>query len=224
MIGAVEAEVKPVLGALKRAGLANTATVVLVGSGARGVRNPRSDIDILVLHDDGHRIRLKRPGDIHLQQVSRSKFLRRLEKGDDYPCWALRLGVPLHDPDGWWAEQVATELHSPHWPDWRPKVEHARKRMRMASELLDTGDVDAASEEFLFAASHLARATLLRHGVFPLSRPELPSQIDAADPGLARLLQRLIGGEIDPADLRSVESILDQRLGQLSNSLTEAVR
>ena len=90
MIGAVEAEVKPVLDALKRAGLANTATVVLVGSGARGVRNPRSDIDILVLHDDGHRIRLKRPGDIHLQQVSRSKFLRRLEKGDDYPCWALR--------------------------------------------------------------------------------------------------------------------------------------
>ena len=224
MIGAVESEVKPVLGALKRAGLANTATVVLVGSGARGVRNPRSDIDILVLHDDGHRIRLKRPGDIHLQQVSRSKFLRRLEKGDDYPCWALRLGVPLHDPDGWWAEQVATELHSPHWPDWRAKVEHARKRMRMASELLDTGDVDAASEEFLFAASHLARATLLRHGVFPLSRPELPSQIDAADPGLARLLQRLIGGEIDPADLRSVESILDQRLGQLANALAETVR
>ena len=87
MNGAVEAEAKPVLDALKRAGLANTATVVLVGSGARGVRNPRSDIDILVLHDDGHRIRLKRPGDIHLQQVSRSKFLRRLEKGDDYPCW-----------------------------------------------------------------------------------------------------------------------------------------
>ena len=224
MIGSVEAEAKPVLDALKRAGLANTATVVLVGSGARGVRNPRSDIDILVLHDDGRRIRLKRPGDIHLQQVSRSKFLRRLENGDDYPSWALRLGVPLHDPDGWWAEQVAAELGSPHWPDWRAKVEHARKRMRMASELLDTGDVDAASEEFLFAASHVARATLLRHGVFPLSRPELPSQVDSADPDLARLLEMLIGGEIDSGDLRTVESLLDQRLDQLSNSLTEAVR
>ncbi len=224
MIGAVEAEAKPVLDALKRAGLANTATVVLVGSGARGVRNPRSDIDILVLHDDGRRIRLKRPGDIHLQQVSRSKFLGRLENGDDYPSWALRLGVPLHDPDGWWAEQVAAELGSPHWPDWRAKVEHARKRMRMASELLDTGDVDAASEEFLFAASHVSRATLLRHGVFPLSRPELPSQVDSDDPGLARLLVRLIGGAMDPADLRSVESLLDQRLDYLSNSLTEAVR
>ena len=224
MIGAVEAEAKPVLDALKRAGLANTATVVLVGSGARGVRNPRSDIDILVLHDDGRRIRLKRPGDIHLQQVSRSKFLGRLENGDDYPSWALRLGVPLHDPDGWWAEQVAAELGSPHWPDWRVKVQHARKRMRMAPELLDTGDVDAASEEFLFAASHVARAILLRHGVFPLSRPELPSQIESDDPGLARLLVRLIGGTMDPADLRSVESLLDQRLDYLSNSLTEAVR
>ena len=224
MIGAVEAQAKPVLDALKRAGLANTATVVLVGSGARGVRNPRSDIDILVLRDDGRRIRLERPGDVHLQQISRSRFLGRLEKGDDYPCWALRLGVPLHDPDGWWAGQVAAELGSPHWPDWRAKVEHARKRMRMASELLDTGDVDAASEEFLFAASHVARATLLRHGVFPLSRPELPSQVDSADPALARLLDMLIGGEIDSGDLRTVESLLDQRLDQLSNSLTEAVR
>ena len=224
MIGAVEAEAKPVLDALRRAGLANTATVVLVGSGARGVRNPRSDIDILVLHDDDGLIRLKRPGDIHLQQISRSKFLGRLENGEDYPSWALRLGVPLHDPDGWWAEQVAAELGSPHWPDWRAKVEHARKRMRMASELLDTGDVDAASEEFLFAATHVARATLLRHGVFPLSRPELPSQVDSADPALARLLEMLIGGEIDSGDLGSVESLLDQRLDYLSSSLTEAVR
>ena len=224
MIGAVEAEAKPVLDALMRVGLANTATVVLVGSGARGVRNARSDIDILVLHDDDGRIRLKRPGDIHLQQTSRSRFLERLENGDDYPSWALRLGVSLHDPDGWWAEQVAAELGSPHWPDWRVKVGHARKRMRMASELLDTGDVDAASEEFLFAASHVARAALLRCGVFPLSRPELPRQTESDDPDLARLLERLIGGDIDPAGLRSAESLLEQRLDQLSNARTETVR
>ena len=50
------AELNPVLDALADEGLADSATVVLVGSGARGVRNPRSDIDVLVLHGDDRRI------------------------------------------------------------------------------------------------------------------------------------------------------------------------
>ncbi len=49
--------------------------------------------------------------------------------------------------DGWWAEQASAERDNPHWPDWRVKVGHARKRIRMASDLLDTEDVHAASEE-----------------------------------------------------------------------------
>ena len=88
----------PVLDALAESGLAETATVVLVGSAARGAMTARSDIDVLVLHCDGRRIRLRRPGDIHLQQDSRPRFLQRLEDGDDYPGWALRLGIPRARP------------------------------------------------------------------------------------------------------------------------------
>ena len=96
----VESGATSVLDALTRAGLTDAATLVLIGSGARDTMNGRSDIDILVLHDDGRRIRLKRPGNVHLQQDSRSRFLRRLEDGDDYPGWALRFGTPIRDPDG----------------------------------------------------------------------------------------------------------------------------
>lgn len=206
---------EPVLGALTQAGLAAEVTVVLVGSVARGVRNSRSDVDVLVLHEDGQRIRLKRPGDIHLQQDSRTTFLRRLGEGDDYPGWALRFGLPLRDPDGWWAEQAAAEAENPHWPDWRPKVKHAMKRRRMASALLNTGDIDAASEELLFAASHVARAVLLKRGVFPLSRPELPSQIEDVDSDLGRLLERLIVGNLDNDELRLGETLLNRRLAGL---------
>ena len=206
----------PVLDALSRAGLADDATVVLVGSCARGVTNSRSDVDVLVLHDDGRRIRLKRPGDIHLQQDSRSRFLGRLEDGDDYPGWALRFGTPLRDPDGWWAKHAAAETESPHWPDWCPKVEQAGKRIRMASELLDVGDLDAASEELLLAASHVARATLLKDGVFPLARPELPLQLGSVDSSLARLLDLLMGSDVDALSLRASESLLVLRIEQLS--------
>ena len=69
---------EPVLDALTQAGLDAEVTVVLVGSVARGAMNSHSDVDVLVLHEDGQRIRLKRPGDIHLQQDSRATFLMRL--------------------------------------------------------------------------------------------------------------------------------------------------
>ncbi len=218
----VATEAKSALDALILEGLAETATVVLIGSAARSAMHIRSDIDILVLDDVECRIRLKSPGDVHLQQYSRSKFLSRLEDGDDYPGWALRFGIPMRDPDGWWAQQVASEHDSPHWPDWQPKVGHAKKRMRVTSELLVIGDVDAASEELMFAATHVARATLLKHGVFPLSRPELTSQLQDNEPALAHLLDRLIVGNVDASDLASGMSLLEREIEQLEQAAEEA--
>ena len=200
------------LDAITQLGLAETATVILVGSGARDTMNVRSDVDILVLHDESHWIHFKCPGDVHVQQDSRSNFLRRLEGGDDYPGWALRFGIPVSDPDGWWDRQAKAERDNPHWPDWRAKVCYARKRLAMALELLEIGDVDAASEELMFAASHVARAVLLQHGVFPLSRPELPLQVEGIDSGLARLLERLIDAELDVSSLETGGSFLERKI------------
>ena len=210
-----EKEAAPVLESLTQSGLSDSATVVLVGSSARGTTHGRSDIDILVIHDGDRRIRLNRPGDIHLQQDTRSRFLTRLEEGDDYPGWALRFGIALRDPDGWWAKQVAAELDNPHWPDWRPKADHAKKRIAMSMDLLDVGDVEAASEEMMFAASHVARAVLLKYGRFPLSRKELPAQLEGISPDLAEFLRRLISGEIDSGTLRSGEALLHRQISEL---------
>ncbi len=210
-----EKEFEPVLDALARLGIADSATVVLVGSRARGAMHGRSNIDILVLQNDDSRIRLDRPGEVDLQQDSCSRFLMRLENGDDYPGWALRFGVPIRDPLGWWAKQVAAELNNPHWPDWRAKVDYARKRISVARELLDIGDVDAASEELMFAVSHVARAVLLKHGQFPLSRMELPPQLETIEPDLARLLDLLIAGDMDADDLRSGEALLKRQIKKL---------
>ena len=209
---------KAVLDALAESGLADTATVVLVGSAARGAMNTHSDIDVLVLHCDSRRIRLRRPGDIHIQQDSRSRFLRRLEDGDDYPGWALRLGVPVRDPDKWWATQAAAEFVSPHWPDWEPKVRHAGQRIKMATALLDVGDLEAASEELLLGASHVARAVLLKHGAFPLSRPEMPSQLQETDAQLAALLERLLDDTVDAMAFRTGKLLLERRIHDLSST------
>ena len=218
----VETGTRRLFDVLNRDGLAETTTVVLIGSAARDMMNGRSDIDVLVLSDNNHRIRLKRLGDGHLQQDTRSNFLRRLNEGDDYPGWALRFGIPMRDPDGWWAEQVDAERHNPHWPDWRPKLDHAKKRMSVASELLDIGDLDAASEELMFAASHVARASLLRCGKFPLSRPELPAQLNDSEPGLSHLLDQLIEGILDHDGLKAGESLLERYIKQLQEGRYDA--
>ena len=206
------------LQALFRAGLDPVATVVLVGSAARGTRTPHSDIDLLILDEDGARVTLPKPGEVHLQQDSRSGFLRRLTDRDDYPAWALRLGVPLRDADGWWAKQVAAERAKPHWPNWHLKVDYAKRRLQLAAELLETGDDDAAGEELLLAASHVARAVLLKTGVFPLSRPELPDQLEAVDAELAGLLRQLIFGDGSPVDLPAAMSMLSSKLARLAEA------
>ena len=218
MNGAAEKNAAPVLDALRRQGLSDSSTVVLIGSAARDATHVGSDIDILVLREDDIRIRLDRPGHIHLQQETRSRFLTRLENGDDYPGWALRFGIPIKDPDGWWVEQVNAEQQNPHWPDWRPKVSHASKRITLSRQLLDVGDIEAASEEMMFAASHVARAVLLKKRIFPLSRKELSGQLDSIAPELATLLVRVISGDIDPEGLQCGEALLECYIGHLSNA------
>ena len=214
----VTIDAQPVLDAISREGMDDTTTVVIIGSAARGSMNGRSDIDVLVLRDDDRRILLKRPGNIHLQQESRSRFLRRLEAGDDYPGWALRFGVPVQDPDGWWAERVADELNVPHWPDWNTKVDHATKRMKMALELLEVGDAEASSEELMFAVSHVARAILLKQSVFPLSRPELPDQLRDSEPDIAQLLEDLISGDTTVASLEYGQKLLERHIEHMASS------
>lgn len=212
-------EATRVLDKLEALGEATTSTVILVGSCARDITHDRSDIDILVIrsddHGDGCRIRLDRPGHIDLQQETRTRFLRRLEEGDDYPAWALRFGVPIRDPEGWWDEQVRAEKNNPHWPDWRLKIKQASRRLAVSVSLLDAGDTSAASEELMFATSQVARAILLRQGEFPLSRMELPSQLQGRTPNLAELLSKLIssgGGGLDSDTLRRGEALVSQEL------------
>ena len=94
----------------------------------------------------------------------------------------------------------------------------------MAFELLEVGDVDAASEELLFAASHVARAVLLKQGVFPLSRPELPSQLKDVDPSLAGLLAELIEGEMDTVRLRSGDALLRRRIERIEYGRGDPIR
>ena len=164
-------------------------SVILVGSCARQTQTENSDIDLLVISKETP-VDLKSPRRVHLMRVTYDDFLKQLERGEDFEAWSVRLGVPVHD-NGPWSEILARP-ESKVWPSWRKKVMHGATRLFLASELLEIGDLEAANEELLYAAGHIARSFLLRSDVFPLSRPELEEQITSIGyPRLASLHKEL---------------------------------
>src|SRR6266508_2655731 len=162
--------------------------VVLIGSWARGTAtSPWSDIDVLVVGEGEPALA---PSRLQVMLMSSAELRRRLVAGDDLPHWALRFGVPLSGRKAW--ENLCRELlpEAP-WPDSGRKLQQARRKWEAAEALLAMGDVPAAEEEVRFALSHIARAELLSQQVFPLSRPELSSQLDAVgNPDLASMMAR----------------------------------
>jgi hypothetical protein len=124
----------------------------------------------------------------------------------------------VYDRGGWWKSIKQDPELLRAWPDWRLKIPRAEKRLKVGAELLKTGDADASGEQFLMAAAHLARAFLLRVLVFPLSRPEIPSQLAAAgEQELAEILERLSTDDQELWELGRIEKKLGEKLDSLRN-------
>lgn len=204
-----------VLEALRQAGLARRAVVVLIGSYAREVSSWRSDIDILVLLPESRVTRLKPPFGAHLHVETAERFARKLDEGDDFAISAVRYGQLLYDKSGFWAK-LRDRLEHAKWPGWLDKIAHAKRRLAIGDKCLEMGDYDAAAEEYLFAATQLARAVLLRQRIYPLSRPELSEQLAGigwAD--LASDLQDLLHLDLKEAELRRISESLKRSLDDL---------
>ncbi len=186
---------------------------ILIGSAARTAQTPRSDVDILVIADRQlEKPRIEQP--IHLQIISTNNFLRRLHDADDFACWCVRYGLPMTDSGLW--KRLKESPDATAWPRWKEKIGQATSKLILASELLQTKDLEAAAEEMLYAASHTARAILLREGKFPLSRPEMVEQLSTAGQNqLSELLSNLLNGRDDMSYLRHAQGFLKKLLTNL---------
>ena len=183
---------------------------VLVGSVARGYATDRSDIDVLLVSKEA----LARPRcavPMHVQAFTLAVFVRKLREGDDFAAWCVRLGVPLFPSEIWEQIQSAEEAHV--WPDWKLKIQHAVRRLILASDLLHGGDFSAAGEEVLYAVAHTGRAILLKSRVFPLSRPEMVRQLsECGEPVLSDMMVRLLAQNEDRRFLYQVIRYLKRLL------------
>lgn len=194
---------------LRRVDRLGQATVVLIGSMAREAATEKSDIDLLVVSPDALPRFKVTPG-AQIFRITRADFLDRMKCGDDFPQWAVRYGKVISDESHWW-DEVKNNSALQKWPNWRRKRDQVRERLRFATPLRESGDLEHAQEELLLAARHLARAILLKERVFPLSQPELPAQLREIDySNIAELLDSMVDGDTREAALEEAERAIIQ--------------
>jgi hypothetical protein len=172
---------------------AGAEAVALTGSTARARRIATSDLD---LHVIGVRPSLDDVEiDVDVYATTPAVLLARLRAGDDYAQWTLRFGCVLFDT-GVLRAAAAELVASAAWPSPSRKLEQVRRMLRLAEQVVASGDHEAAVEQVRGVVSGLARWRLLGAGAFPLSRAELPDQLRAiGDDEPAMMLERCIHGE-----------------------------
>jgi len=165
--------------------------IVAYGSAVREVRSS-GDVDLLcVFSGDEDRAPVP-PMDIELRGFSAEAVDEQIASGDEVLGWSLRLGLPLFERDGYWARLKARWANRLPFPSATAAEERAARAFRVAEGLAADGDEEAARELRLSALTQQARARLIRCGVFPLSRRELPQQ-------LASIGEWEIASELDDA-------------------------
>lgn len=123
--------------------------------------------------------------------------------GDDFIQWSLRFGRVIFD-DGTLLRALRLMTERRPWPDIERKQRHAVKSLELARRVVDSGDEDGGLLQVRTALSLAARAHLLAHGEFPMTRAELPDQLaGAGHVAAAHALQCCIHGQPSLLSLRS---------------------
>jgi len=158
-----------------RARGAGAQALMLTGSTARGTRTLASDLDY---HLIGTPIAFDSlPDEIDLHVVSPARLRARLLEGDDFTHWSLRFGCVVFDT-GIVRESQDLIAEQKLWPDPLRKRQQAQKSLGIARAMVASGDHEAAVEQVRTALTLAARWRLLADRMFPLSRPEIPAQLE----------------------------------------------
>lgn len=198
---------------------ADTA-VLLVGSVARSAATAQSDLDLLVVPEQTIRVR-RTASRLHIQIIPEADFQARLKAGDDFAAWCVRYAIPIVHADVW--GRILRTADANKWPDWRHKIEHSARRLLLGNDLFQLGDEEAAAEELLYAISHAGRAVLLKGKVFPLSRPEMITQLNESEyPQLGAILEDFSFGRVKTSKIRQAIAYLKKLLVHLERSKFES--
>ncbi len=179
-------------------------SVIAMGSAVRERGHRRSDFDLLLIYR-GMRPVIKAPLEVDIRFSAIERIDDQIANGHEIVGWALKFGTAIYDPRGDWDRLQQSWRHRIPLPSAMEARNRGQDALARATEMLEIGDESAADDLVLAALTQFARERLIKSGVFPASRPELPDQlrkIDEHDP-LARVLEDAMYGEPAPNALIS---------------------
>lgn len=180
---------------------ANILAIVAIGSAVRP-RVRSADLDLIIICQEPKAIRDKPPIEVDLRVYRSSEVDALMEQGNDLLAWALIYGKALYQRDGFWDQFVARWKHRHPLPSFQTARRRADEAYRRLEQMLESGDHDAVWEQAVSYATHLARASILKQGQHPASRPELPRTLRSlGDTLVADSLERLLEDKLSAAQL-----------------------
>lgn len=187
----------------------NIMAVVAVGSTVRPAVHS-VDLDLVVICREPAELNAKPPIEIDFRKYQACQVEKQIAQGNDLLGWAVKFGRVLFQRESYWDRIV--ELWRDRLP--LPSADVSDKRAAEAfcrlTNVLEVGDVDAAQEQALSYATHLARTELLKRKVYPASRPELPGQLRSVGCyQIADCLERLIDPTADNS--QQIEELVKSR-------------
>jgi hypothetical protein len=156
----------------------NILAVIAMGSSVRP--NVTSlDLDLVVICRDSIAFAYCPPMEVDVRKFDAASARQEIQSGSDLLGWCVKFGVVLFDRSKFWNDILREYSNNLPFPSAEVARERAEITKQRAENLLEIGDTEAALEQNISYFTHLARAILIEHAVYPASRPELPHQLRA---------------------------------------------
>jgi hypothetical protein len=149
--------------------------VIAVGSAVRPVETSH-DIDLVLIYAKKKPDFPAPPKDVEIQLYESAQVEALVAGGHDLLGWAVRFGKLLYERQAFWGTLCERWGERVPLPSAEAAAERAARSARTLAALPAAGE-EAVARELITLLTQEARARLLRRGVFPASRPELPHQL-----------------------------------------------
>ena len=151
--------------------------VVIFGSIIRRQVKYSIDVDLLIIYENDRPNFVFSPLDVDIRSYRREDAELLLFEGHELLAWTIRFGKILYEKDKYWTILCDKWQDHLQMPSARTADKRAERAKQLFEDLKVIGDEDAAQEQYIAMLTQTARAHLIRSGIYPASRPELPDQL-----------------------------------------------
>ncbi len=152
-------------------------TIVIFGSITRQQVKYSIDVDLLIIYENDRPNFVLPPLDVDIRSYRREDIESLILEKHELLAWTIRFGKILYEKNKYWTNLCDKWKDRLPLPSARIADKRAERAKQLFEDLKVIGDEDAAQEQYITMLTQRARAYLIRSGIYPASRPELPDQL-----------------------------------------------